>query len=433
MKKKILSLILATALALTLFSGCGASQEEKTEKEVVEEVEKEPEESKVESKEESVAEEPVPEVVPLVAVEIGTVGYDALDMANDQYFIVKQNDKYSLLTLDGAAVDAEQWDYYTTGMQNGSFAMGRLNADETYEYVLFDRDANPIFTNADYPSYYIESYNEDILQLSKYDEETKQYSNAYYTDYSKKQGFILNSDTVKGCKNSSAVNNGLVVISSPVRFADDRFLCFADTTGNIEAGPESWLAYPYAPTDSGYINGAIMDKETGRQVNFGVYNTKTEEMIILPDEVISTNTFKTDGIRVTATDDGHMSVQKEGTDAKAIYDIVSQQYVSDYVYSYIGFSNYGKSEHILVSIEDGEKWGYLDSDLQEVGTWYSDATDFSGGFALIQDTDGLYYVVDENFQKVSEGIEGESAHAIGGCYSGYFAIQRDGLYYTLRF
>lgn len=66
--------------------------------------------------------------------------------------------------------------------------------------------------------------------------------------------------------------------------------------------------------------------------------------------------------------------------------------------------------------------------MKEVGVWYEDATDFSHGKAVIKDADGLLYIVDSSFNKISEGFEGDSAAALGDIENRFVVYRGDKCY-----
>ena len=427
MKKKVLSLVLAAVMTMTVI-GCGNSSPDSTAESVGEV------ETSVVTAESVMPEEepvPVPEIEK-IPVTVSETGYDYLSGVNENYIIFKSGEKYGLIDADGVEVFPADWDYYDTGFQDGSFAMGRKLSDTTCEYVLFDKDAVEIYRNDDYPEFYVKSYHDDVIHLCELSPEDGTCTN-YYFDGNTLEGLRMVDDSVfEGYYAASSNNNGFITVQTTMHDPNGAFPNFLNVKeGNLDLGPAMWQAFPFAQTDSGYINGWKYDDETKESIGFCMYNTLTEETFLLPEEIHSTKTFKANGVTVTATEDGYFAVDSEEDGPLAVYSLSAKDYVTEYKYDYVGMFAHDKEPYILVANADRTEWGYLDFEMQEAGTWYSDATDFSNGLAMIQDEDGLYYATDITFEKLTEGIEGDGAYSLN-YMRGYFAIQRGDLYYLVK-
>lgn len=88
--------------------------------------------------------------------------------------------------------------------------------------------------------------------------------------------------------------------------------------------------------------------------------------------------------------------------------------------TYGSFANiFGNVEkYALISTADG-KWGYVSYDGQTVKL-YDDAAGFSGGYAAVKDGDE-FYVIDENFNRVSNGLTGYES--VSTCGNGVYLMQ----------
>ena len=103
--------------------------------------------------------------------------------------------------------------------------------------------------------------------------------------------------------------------------------------------------------------------------------------------------------------------------------------MTDYDYSAICMEEYGINKYILAGDATGEKWGYLDENFQLVNDWYDDASSFSNGVALIKE-DGKIYAVNEDFEKISDPIEGDGASIWPG--SDYAIFHKDDKKYIVE-
>ena len=72
-----------------------------------------------------------------------------------------------------------------------------------------------------------------------------------------------------------------------------------------------------------------------------------------------------------------------------------------------------------MSTSDG-KWGFLSPDGKTL-KMYDDASHFSGGFAAVKDG-GELYVIDENFNRISDAITGYDSVSAGG--NGWFILRK---------
>lgn len=105
-----------------------------------------------------------------------------------------------------------------------------------------------------------------------------------------------------------------------------------------------------------------------------------------------------------------------------LFDIEKNKIIAEY--SYIDISD---SEYILVKNSNG-KWGYIDKNGKEY-KFYDDATSFDDGYAMVK-IDGKLYVIDENFNVVSEGIEGDSVSAL---YNKSFGVKKGNEKFIVKF
>lgn len=427
MKKKLLAVLLTTSMVAMCFTGCGQAKEEPALETTEENTETDTEAEEVVAEE--VVAEPDPESEALVTIEILEKGYDSYNQASDKYIFVGEGDKYGLIDLEGNEVLPIEYDGYGGMMQDGCFCLGYKVSDNFWESYIYDEDLNVVFTNAGYENFRIGSYNEGYIQLIESNPEDGIADYLYLSAETSDIAFFVTEEVVEGYQYASSVNNGVAMVQTFVREETGEFPIAVGESAGLVQGPAWWNAYPFAQTDSGYINGLMFDESTGKSIGMAVYNTKTENIVMLPEEIMETKNFVANGITVTATEDGYLSVRKE-SGPLAVYSVEKQDYVTDYKYSYIGIGKHDKEDYILVSNEDETQWSYLDKDMNEVGTWYTDATDFIDGKAIIQDTDGLYYVVDTSFNKLSEGFEAEQAYAMDDV-TNRFGILKDEKYYMV--
>lgn len=108
-----------------------------------------------------------------------------------------------------------------------------------------------------------------------------------------------------------------------------------------------------------------------------------------------------------------IDVSKCKTDSDGVVIPTMDAAVCSTPVTYGSFENFFGSveKYALISTADG-KWGYVSYDGQTVKL-YDDAAGFSGGYAAVKDGDE-FYVIDENFNRVSNSLSGYEAVSTSG-------------------
>ena len=83
-------------------------------------------------------------------------------------------------------------------------------------------------------------------------------------------------------------------------------------------------------------------------------------------------------------------------------------------YDYIQLSDSG---YYLAS--DGESWFYLDEKGKKIDQTFLDCSAFYNGYAIVLDTDGMAYLIDKEFNKVSEGYPADSVSTAEAVFFAY--------------
>ena len=86
---------------------------------------------------------------------------------------------------------------------------------------------------------------------------------------------------------------------------------------------------------------------------------------------------------------------------------------------------YGSFEEMLAVCKPGETYyshmtrecNFYDSGQVK----YNDCSDFSNGYALVIDTDGMAYLINRNFEKITDGFKADIVARQGGIF-----IAKDG-------
>lgn len=152
-------------------------------------------------------------------------------------------------------------------------------------------------------------------------------------------------------------------------------------------------------------------------------NVFTKQMICFDEiDINGGANKKIEGISI---EDNYACISEDDGSTYRVFDLQKLCFVSD-AYSYIGLNSL--NEGILICKgSEGKYWGYLDSDFQLMSRLYDDVTDFAGDYAMVH-INGNEYIINQNFEYVSEPIEGESAIALA---PGYFAVKRSDGYHLI--
>lgn len=344
---------------------------------------------------------------------------------NDKLIAELKDGKVGVITYDGELVLNYQYDDWMANLYDGSFVLKKeVSDDESYD-VLFDKEGNQLFSTESVPYASITSYSDGLLQLSASSYFDAGWGKRFYdglNDFS-----LIEKGNFSNLMDGSAYYNGMIVVmvsgSSGAEFG------IIDTNGEAVLPELSFMAnQSYCVSDEGYVIGTDM-----QTYSYAVYNVNTGKMYYLDDEIKTWIWNKViGGGKIVVYGDGYMIVNtnEESDNLYAAYHI-EQGFLTDEIYSHIGLfaSMENRNKYTLISNEDGSKWSYLDENFREIGTWYDDATDFYNGFAIIKDSDGLLYFINEQFEKVSEGFEGMGASL---SRMGYFEIMKaEDVYYLV--
>lgn len=257
------------------------------------------------------------------------------------------------------------------------------------------------------------------------------YSNGIISDGRKLQ--TLNGKIIFNDENAQVGRfnkNGLALISYEYEDANGSWnstLKIVNKAGNIINEIKDWsfggALRELGDTWIGFDDGAGTD--------IGFLNYKTSEFRRLAcferlgenngKYFISSNTI---GMADNCMDTfGDLTVIESSNGYNWLYDIKNDKIIAKHSLIVLNTN----SKHNLIKTTDG-KYGYMDIN-GNVKKLYDDATDFHNGYAMVK-TNGKLYVIDENFNVVSDGVEGDSAAALS---NNYFSIKRGENYYLASF
>lgn len=373
--------------------------------------------------------------------------YDRLWPINndEKYLLFEEDEKYGVIDYEGNVVLAAEYNYCDNTLENGAIKFSKVISDGI-ESVLYDADMNILFTNTEYPEYQIVSYYEDVLCMKNSD-----WTSAIYLDGAKgfEEIIVMNDSTLHGFMYANDFHNNYATIFSKYYYAEKTYANLLDRNGNLLC--LSTDKYDIVtPWEGQYINNdgwticTLWDKETETEVtddeqvkDIHFYNVKTNDLVDCPfssvyrqSEEKNGTSFETvivDGFVVGTNDfvEGKKGCVCTYTSTdeteKYVYDIVNQKYMTTEPYSYISLEK--QDEKYLYSNMEG-KWGYLDEEFKPLGDIYDDASAFLNGYAAINEN-GEEYIIDSNFEKITEPIPGDSAYVTDY----YIAISKEGKYY----
>ena len=158
-----------------------------------------------------------------------------------------------------------------------------------------------------------------------------------------------------------------------------------------------------------YQNGAFYysDMESGKIYKVTREGTKTE---------CATTNIKNQYVIKSGFDDGYAYLKATETLADDTFAFMNQE-TNEVVY--------GSFEEMLAICKPGETYyshmtrecNFYDSGQVK----YNDCSDFSNGYALVIDTDGMAYLINRNFEKITDGFKADIVARQGGIF-----IAKDG-------
>ncbi len=105
---------------------------------------------------------------------------------------------------------------------------------------------------------------------------------------------------------------------------------------------------------------------------------------------------------------------------------VDGTFVTEKKYSYIEAANDSKKYYI---VREGDSWFYIDCEGNEYATDLKDAGAFYDGQAIVLNQDGQAYIIDENFNQISESVSAEGVLSFNK--NAYSIKKEDGKYYPV--
>lgn len=387
---------------------------------------------------------------------------------NENFIIVQgENEKYGLVNLNGEVVyDCEYDGYVTDNMADGTFCL--YKHDETgYVCYLFNSECEEI-CDTTYFVNNIDNIRDGDMQINPHYLIIYGYANGnviwkYVDEEDNTLGFLMYKSKYKGDgfwegeafkyfkdAKSIGIDDGSIFPVSCNTYYEvdgknkillylrynggkDGFYGYVENYAECAGENETISGFGSARSDMGYINANSYNIETGTG-SVGYYNIDNDSYIPLPDGFISTLRERDYNNRSVCEVNGFGQAKKGDGNGNVLDGIYIVDFnnncsiINQDAYSFVGW-NFNNSPYVLYSTgaDGNEKWGYLDATTMEpVSDLYDAATDFSGGYALVS-KDGKAYIVDTEFQKVSEEMDGIGGKATpkyaDGETAGYFILK----------
>lgn len=366
-------------------------------------------------------EEPGGETIPTHAVlKVSETPHDEIHQLSDRIFWVKDGDTVSILDEDGNRfVDGNVTAAYTM------FYDGYFYIDIDDVATLFDKEGSFVMDCSDYPGYYFHSVYEEGIQLSS---KKKGTADSIYLNWQGDELFRVNDTVVNGLEKAGALVDGKIEVSTQKKQGENNSIpSYVNVDGTLGYIPYDESKYMYTGS---YGNSSVKDgkiyifaQAKDKRDNY-VYDLRDKTMKKI--HVDGNWSLKClDGLYHDIFDDRYILAWncEDENRRYAIYDFADEKFVTGYAYSCIEIGYYGQEKYILVSNAESGKWGFLDENLKETGTWYDDASAFVDGCAVVKDDTGLY-VVNENFERISDSVEGDGSSRYAVLSGNYVDIYR---------
>lgn len=410
MKRRTKELAAFGLAAMMLFAGCGTKDTAGTTPQAENPVQTTTNEIENQAEAEPETEIETEETETVTFTYIGSE-YDNLYALNDSYYLYETEGKKGVMDSEGNVLTDAYVDYSLANQGDGCFALGVDNGDGTYDYKLYDKDFNEIWSNANYPNYYVDSYNEGVLILA-HNEKTE---NILIDGY---QGFVesatLNDEIYSGYQGCSPFANGKTMIYSfclaDIEGREDLLINYVDREGNAGSVRPYFTTNPCAMDADGWVAGFPHNSDWSYDGEWVLYNTLTEQEVDIARAGTNRMTYDKAGTVKFVQRDGYTCLM-EDDEAKTwkILSLETGNYVREDEYGYVGL-DYLHEGMVMVSLPDDAGYMYLDANnnFADASEVYEDASDFNNGYAMIH-KDGGEYLIDTNFEIISEQIAGDGA------------------------
>ena len=224
-----------------------------------------------------------------------------------------------------------------------------------------------------------------------------------------------------GCRMALDLNGNATMISDPTVYEDSRDTEDDDSSGVNLAGVSSRVFFdmPFSPCTDGYYlsNEYDFDKCEDYYHMFDRNGTEiasfflTDFVDVQPEDSINLMPYYRDGMaRYNVGTTICIGYSNDETSRSVVVDLSKGMGKDAIVASaeYIGFS-----DETYWIVQDGEKCSYIDHSGNEVSTSFMDGGAFSDGMAVVCDGEDNWYIMNEDFEKISEDIKALSVWKIG--------------------
>ncbi len=437
MKKKT-ALLTACMMLTFAIAGCGAAKEEAaaeptaTTEETNEAAVTEPEKTEeapaeaVEEKEEEKAEAKAPEIVKICSIK--ETEYEDIGYCKNNLIIVKKDGKFGMADLDMNEILPCKYDGYSSPSSTGHFVM-RYD-DEPAE--LYSSDGELIYT-AKYADERLFTtgnwYIVDDWSTSKYYDfsgnliiETSMQDEAPTACVAAYDGItLLRRYTISDDK--GLVEVGKLMEDGTITWKteyDGPLTIMSETSSDPDANGASAGVYSPQTLLSGLVDGyyvtynpwiewgymTLCDSDSNEVSEFNIcsYNNKGEYDETRYLEENNVYGFYLDGgyqynrgtKMVISSEGKYMLFDAKDKKVLAIYDHISP------------------SPEDAWLVNDGDKWGYIDLNGNELAM-FDDAADFSGGYSLVV-KDGEVHIIDTDMNTYATGVKAKNVSQDGDVY-----------------
>ena len=375
---------------------------------------------------------------------ISDEGYDSLTYFNSEYLIAQDGDTYFFVRYDGDGnLEIAEDGFFDKNIPNrfsnvipnqheGAVILAYTASDGKKYHAVFANDFS-LIGNADHE---VTAYRDGLVFANDTLADTGE---AILKVYAKDEGQdkFFSIWFNQGTTDVLGSSYGMFVRGSASYFLDiESYTVFKESAevkrsmlaGNgtedaetvpVRHGDKAVRLNNNLPNKNGWISavyGDVIAEGEGRArfepIANGHYNLRTGSFVESPKDVHSCSYVVEDnGCNIcTAIGDRALLCVETLDEDKSVYrifDLNTGDYVSDgkYLSAELGY-------HDLLLVQNTEEqWGYIrNDDLSETGEWFTDATSFCNGYAIVN-RDGQAYLVDEALRQVSEPFASESAYA----------------------